>query len=222
MARYYTNEPNAVDRRTNALDDGHGPIGLREGTLGAVGLFAIFGLALGLLAFGAAFGLDRAAEEAQQNDGTADDPSAIAAGLPAVLVSLLPLLAAIPLALGAGSWAGHGSRSGRVGAIAGAVGGFVGPILALLLTGIGFALGAGATGLNLEGVQMPGNLGFSPTWNDTLPYLFSGAGLLYLLSTTLAGALSGGLIGGLMDRWLDRRAEMRYQRYDRRPMAPRI
>lgn len=210
-------DPSYPTTRTAAVDDRpRWRIGLREAVVGILGLFVILGIVLAILGFAAAIGLDQAADEAADNDGAdADDVVAGFAALPAVLVSLLPFLAAPVLALGCGAWAGHATRSARLGAIAGGIGGFLGPLLTLLLTGMGFALGAGAAGLDLGDVNLPG-IGVSPAWADTLPYAFSGAGLLWMLANALSGALSGGLVGALLDRWVDRRAEMRRVRTARR------
>lgn len=184
---------------------------LREGILGILALFAILGLVLGVLGFAAAFALDRAAEAVDGGGATTDDENALlgAAALPALLVSVLPFLAAPVLALGCGAWAGHASRSSRIGALAGAIGGFLGPILTILITGMGFALGAGAANLNLGNVAAPGGFGIAPGWGNTVPYLFTGAGLLWILANTLAGGLSGGVVGALLDRRPSARSERR-------------
>lgn len=208
-------EERIVRRADNEVTAGPFRFGLREGVLGILALFAILGLVLGVLGFAAAFALDRAAEQAADGGTTAEDVAAGAAALPAILVSLLPFLAAPVLALGCGAWAGHASRDARMGAIAGAVGGFLGPILTLLITGIGFALGAGAASLNLADVEMPGGFGLAPGWGSTIPYLFTGAGLLWLLSNALSGGLSGGVVGALLDRRAWERAERR-RSYSRR------
>lgn len=193
--------------------------GLREGILGILAIFAVLGLVLGMLGFAAAFALDRAAEAANDG-GNANDAALLGAGaIPVLLVSLLPFLAAPVLALGCGAWAGHASRDGRIGAMAGAAGGFLGPILMLLIVGIGFALGAGAASLNLDNVALPGGYGLAPGWANTIPYLFTGAGLLWLVANTLAAGLTGGIVGSLLDgRWsprADRRrtATRRVSRY---------
>lgn len=206
-----------IRRPENEVTAGPFRFGLREGLLGILALFAILGLVLGVLGFAAAFALDRAAEEATDADGgtTADDAAAGAAALPAILVSLLPFLAAPVLALGCGAWAGHASRNGRIGAIAGAAGGFLGPILTLLITGIGFALGAGAANLNMADIDVPGGFGLAPGWGTTIPYLFTGAGLLWLLANALSGGLSGGVVGALLDRRWTERVERR-RAYSRR------
>ena len=195
-----------VDRRHDV-----GLLGVKRTTLGIIGLFAVLGLVLAILGFAAAFGLDQAADRATTGTG-ADAQDAVVAGaatLPALLVSLLPFLAAPVLALGCGAWAGHASRSAGVGLAAGAIGGLLGPIVTILLTGIGFALGAGAANLNLADVQVPGGFGLAPGWGSTIPYLFTGAGLLWLLANTLSGALSGGLVGSLLEGRWGRRAERR-------------
>lgn len=176
--------------------------GLREGVLGTLGIFAILGVVLGVLGFAAAFALDNAAIELNDADGanTADDVAASAALLPAILVSLLPFMAAPVLAIGCGAWAGHASRDGTLGAVAGGIGGLLGPILTLLLTGVGFALGAGAANLDLSQVGNIPGFGLAPGWGNTIPYLFTGAGLLWLMANTIGGALTGGLLGSILDR----------------------
>ncbi|HUR68290.1 MAG TPA: hypothetical protein VM370_03520 [Candidatus Thermoplasmatota archaeon] len=194
--------PRTTDTMTREVTAGPFRFGLREGVMGTIGIFAILGLVLGVLGFAAAFALDNAAEAARDgnNNGGLDgnDIAAGAAALPSILVGLLPFMAAPVLALGLGSWAGHASRDAGLGASAGAIGGFVGPIVMLLLAGVGFALGAGAANLDLSGVTLP--YGVAPGWGNTIPYLFTGAGLLWLLANTLAGGLSGGLVGGLLQR----------------------
>lgn len=199
----------------------HDRRGMREALLGILGLFAILGLVLGILAFASAFALDRAAEQA--SDGTRDNDAL--AGLnviPTLVVSLLPFVAIPILALGIGSWAGHYTRNARDGGIAGAIGNFLGPILALLIMGLGFALGAGTSGLDADNVNMPFGLGYTPGWADVVPWLFGGIGLLWLLVNALSGGLSGGLIGGLMERrpWVDRWAQRRA--HTRRRGQPRL
>lgn len=186
--------------------------GLRDGILGTIGLFTILGVVLGILGFAAAFALDEARDDAAANN----DAEAAATALPAFLVSVLPFMAAPVLALGLGSWAGHASRDAGIGAMAGAIGSFVGPILMLLLTGVGFALGAGAANLDLSSLPSP-VVGVGPGWGTTIPYLFTGGGLLWLLANTLAGGLSGGLLGGILSgRWMTRRLDRR--RYARRSL----
>lgn len=226
----YTNDPYTAreaaygyeHRDTRAVEDARetevtaGPFrfGLREGLLGILALFAILGVVLGVLGFAAAFALDRATEAT--DGGTAiEDAAAGAAALPAILVGLLPFLAAPVLALGCGAWAGHASRNARIGWVSGAIGGFLGPILTLLILGIGFALGAGAANLNIADIDMPGGLGLAPGWGTTIPYLFTGAGLLWLVANALSGGLSGGVVGGLLDRRWSERVERR-RAYSRR------
>ena len=187
---------------------------LREAVLGTLGLFAILGLVLGVLAFAAAFALDNAVD-ANSNAANAENA---AAALPAFLVSVLPFMAAPVLALGLGSWVGHSSRRAGLGAIGGAIGCFLGPILMLLIMGIGFALGAGAANLDLSNVRAPGDVGVAPGWASTIPYLFTGAGILWLLATTLAGALSGALVGGLLEHRWTQRHDARQPRAARRGM----
>ena len=210
-----------VDHRRpdNTVTAGPFQFGLREAILGILALFAILGLVLGVLGFAAAFALDNAADAANNGGTTNEEQAALgAAALPAILVSLLPFLAAPVLALGCGAWAGHASRSGRIGSLAGAIGGFAGPILTLLITGIGFALGAGAANLNLDDVQVPGGFGIAPGWANTIPYLFTGAGLLWLLANALSGGLSGGVVGSLLDRRFSDRAAHRRRAHERRTM----
>lgn len=170
--------------------------------LGGVGFFAILGLALAIMGFAAAFAVGEAAD-----DGAVENAADAIAGVPALLVALLPFMAAPVLALGAGAWAGHATRDWRAGGIAGALAGLLGPIVMLILVGIGFALGAGAATLNLEAVRMPFDIGFTPGWGDTLPFLASGGGLLWLLSTLLAGGLTGAMTGMLVERYTTSRAD---------------
>lgn len=173
--------------------------GMREGILGSIGVFAILGVVLGVLGFAAAFALRDMIPlltDANPNNDFLIGANAI----PALLVGLLPFMAAPVLALGLGAWTGHASREAGIGASAGAIGGFLGPIMMLLITGIGFALGAGAASLDLSNVRVV--WGIAPGWGTTIPYLFTGAGLLWLVANTLAGGLSGGLVGGLLEhRW---------------------
>lgn len=194
---------------TREVTAGSYRFGLRDALLGIVGIFTVLGIVLGVLGFAAAFALDRA------DDPGLTDVQRAANALPAFLVSVLPFLAAPVLALGLGAWAGHASRNSGIGSIAGAIGCFVGPLVMLLVMGVGFALGAGAASLNLAAVEAPA-FGISPGWGSTIPYVFTGVGLLWLLGNTLAGGLSGGLIGGILDgRWSTRhRVERR--RYARR------
>lgn len=197
--------------------------GVREGVLGILGIFTVLGIVLGILGFAAAFALDNAAVELNDGDGgnTADDAAARASLLPAVLVSLLPFMAAPVLAIGCGAWAGHASRNASMGAIAGGFGAFVGPIVMLLITGVGFALGAGATNLNLAALDFVTGVngwGIAPGWASTIPYLFTGAGLLWLVANTIGGALTGGVVGGILDhRWTARGRDERYRRSTRPP-----
>lgn len=189
--------------------------GLRDALLGIIGLFAVLGIVLGVLGFAAAFALDEARDQAAVDN----DAEAATAALPAFLVSVLPFLAAPVLALGLGSWAGHASRRAGLGSIAGAIGSFLGPILMLLIMGIGFALGAGAANLDLSAIGAP-PFGLAPGWGSTIPYLFTGAGLLWLIANTLAGGLAGGIVGGILEhRWFTR-TYMRERRYETRG-APR-
>ena len=205
----YQSREHAMEREVTA---GSFRFGLREAILGILGLFAVLGLVLGVLGFASAFALD----EVTNNNG-ANNAEAAAAALPAFLVSVLPFLAAPVLAIGLGSWAGHAARQAGIGSIAGAIGCFLGPILMLLIMGVGFALGAGAANLDLSNVAAPGGVGIAPGWASTIPYLFTGAGLLWLVATTLAGALSGGLVGGLLERrWGAVSRERRHDRRDRR------
>lgn len=192
------------DELTREVTAGPFRFGLKEGILGILGIFAALGIVLGILGFAAAFALDNAAD--RLNDGTtANDAGAAAELLPAVLVSMLPFMAAPVLAIGAGAWAGHSSRDATIGSVAGGIGSFLGPILMLLLTGVGFALGAGAAGLDLSNVRVLEGWGISPGWASTMPYLFTGAGLLWLLANTLGGALTGGVVGALLNRrWAER------------------
>lgn len=194
--------------------------GFRDGLLGIVGIFAALGIVLGILGFAAAFALDNAAAELNDGDGgnTADDAAARASLLPAVLVSMLPFMAAPVLAVGVGAWAGHASRNASIGAITGGVGSFVGPIAMLLLTGVGFALGAGAAGLDLSNISIVDGWGLAPGWASTIPYLFTGAGLLWLFANALGGALTGGIVGGIIEhRWFTRERHYdRERRYARR------
>lgn len=191
--------------------------GLKEGVLGILGIFAALGIVLGILGFAAAFALDNAAD--RLDDGTLDNdpPGAAAELLPAILVAMLPFMAAPVLAIGAGAWAGHSSRDATIGSVAGGIGAFLGPILMLLLTGVGFALGAGAAGLDLSNVRVLDGWGIAPGWANTIPYLFTGAGLLWLLACMLGAALTGGVVGALLNRrWADRVDYRR--RYSRRSM----
>lgn len=204
------------DEVTREVTAGPFRFGVREGVLGTLGIFTILGLVLALVAFPAAFALQDAVAELNDADGgnTADDVAAASGLLPALLVSLLPFMAAPVLAIGCGAWAGHASRDGRIGAIAGGIGGFGGPILTLLLVGIGFALGAGAANLDLSEVRVIQGWSIAPGWGNTIPYLFSGAGLLWLVANTIAGALTGGLLGSLLGgRWAAN--AYRRQRYAR-------
>lgn len=205
-------------RPENVVTAGPFRFGLKEGILGIVALFAVLGLVLGILGFAAAFALDDLGNVA--DDGLTAEEAALlgTAALPAILVSLLPFMAAPVLALGCGAWAGHAAREARIGALAGAAGGFLGPIVMLLITGIGFALGAGAANLNLDAVVVP--YGISPGWANTIPYLFTGAGLLWLVANTVAGGLSGGVVGALLDRhWGASRTDARRRRaYERRTL----
>lgn len=180
-------------------------VGLRETITGSLGLFAILGLALSILAFASAFALADQANEAQGGGDEGAAAEAAAAALPVLVIGLLPLLASPLLALACGAWSGHASRSARTGAIAGAIAGLAGPVILLLIVGIGFALGAGAANLDLSAVNLGG--GLSPGWGSTMPAIFSGSGLLYLLSSALAGALAGGLVGSVLEgRRFGRRA----------------
>lgn len=225
---YYARERDLDRRRdrdleiTRDVEAGPFRFGLREGLIGTIGMFAILGLVLGILGFAAAFALDGALDATRDGNPANDDAEAAAAALPAFLVTVLPFLAAPVLALGLGSWAGHASRRAGIGSIAGAIGCFVGPIVMLLIMGVGFALGAGAANLDLSNANIPGGVGVSPGWAGTMPYLFTGAGLLWLLATTLSGAFAGGLVGGLLERrWFsrtrtyerERRATRRVTRY---------
>lgn len=199
--------PPAAPYAARVPDREPGLAGLKETTLGSLGLFAILGLALSILAFVAAFAL------AEQAEGGLTEAEAVAATIPVVVVGLLPLLAAPLLALAGGSWSGHVTRDARTGALAGAIAGFVGPILMMLVVGIGFALGAGAANLDLSGVRVAG---LAPGWGTTMPAIFSGSGLLYLLACALAGTLGGGLVGGVLEGRWTRRADP--ARRTRRPM----
>lgn len=194
--------------------------GFRDGLMGIVGIFAVLGLVLGILGFAAAFALDNAAAELNDGDGgnTPEDVAARNALLPAVLVSMLPFMAAPVLAVGVGAWAGHASRDATIGSITGGVGSFIGPIVMLLLAGAGFALGAGAAGLDLSDVRIMDGWGIPPGWASTIPYLFTGAGLLWLLANTIGGALTGGIVGGVLEhRWFTRKPHYgRQGRYARR------
>lgn len=216
--------PVAPGAITTGAEPGPAPrrIGVREALLGVLGLFAILGLVLGVLGFAAAFAADRAVELAVDNEGNGirDDVELGLAAVPILIVALVPLLAAPVLALGCGSWAGHASRDARVGAIGGSVGSLVGAVAMVLLAGAGFALGAGAAGLNLADFPMPGGLDFSPAWESTLGYVFSAGGLLWLLANALSGGLSGGLLGSLADRWSGAYSASR-PGYDRRRVQPR-
>jgi len=205
--RYARERDDPPYRPETAVTAGPYRFSLREGILGILAIFAILGLVLGVLGFAAAFALDRVA------DPNAESALAGPGGISILLVALLPFLAAPVLALGCGAWAGHASRSATIGGLAGAVGGLVGPILTLLLTGTGFALGAGAASLDLGNVIAPGGLGIAPGWNATFPFLFTGAGLLWLLGNTLAGGLTGGVVGALLDgRWAPRADRRRVER----------
>lgn len=176
--------------RTHGDDDG---IGAGTAFGGVVGMFAILGLGLGILAFAAAFGVG---DVTPATDAEDLQPDEAASGLTALLVGTLPVLAAPILALGTGAWAGHASRNSVQGLVGGGFGGVVGAIVLLAIVGIGFALGAAAAGVDAARFDFA----VSPALADTFRNLLSLAGLLYLLSVFVIGGLAGALIGAIMPR----------------------
>lgn len=186
-----------VPYRTGTLAAAPSPadgVDLKEAVLGNLGLWTALGLSLLILGFAAGIALDTA------DDGGA--PSNALAGIPALLVALLPFVAAPVLALGTGAWSGHATRSPRLGAVGGALGGLLGPIILVLLAGLGLAFGAGAAGVDLDAARMPYNLGNVGDWRDALGYLVSGAGILVLLASVVSGAVAGWVVGAMLEgRW---------------------
>lgn len=188
--RDYPDRPVGHYRSTTFADNG---IGAGRAFGGVLGIFVSLGVGLAILAFLAAYGL------AGAEDGTATTED-VGSGILALLVGVLPLFAALPLAVGAGGWAGYSTRSGGQGFLAGFLGSVVGTILMFVLIALGFALGGAAAGIT------PGDItaetgGLDPTFAGVFGYFATIAGLVYLLVVAIVGGLAGAFIGGMVPKY---------------------
>lgn len=186
-ARHYP----AGEYRSTAIYGNEG-IGAGRAFGGVVGCFASLGIGLMILAFIAGFGVEGA------TDGAAADAQDVGAGTLALLVGALPILAALPLAVGAGGWAGYSTRSGGQGFLSGALGCVVGTLLMFALVAIGFALGAAAAGVTAADLQV--TTGIDPSFASLVAYFASLGGLVYLLVVAIVGGLAGAFIGGMVPK----------------------
>jgi len=159
-----------------------------HGSLAVMGLYAALGVGAALLAFAAG----RALDGINFNDPLAADLAGAS-----LLVGLLPLVAA-PILAAVGGWlAGRASRDAGDGAIAGVLGTLVGLLALLLLVGVGYALGAASANVDLARVPWPTGFYLRPGWDNTLRWLGTGAGVLYLVANLVTGALAGAFGGWL-------------------------
>ncbi|HVL48256.1 MAG TPA: hypothetical protein VM889_06850 [Candidatus Thermoplasmatota archaeon] len=168
-------------------------LGTGRSIAGVIGIFAAFGVGLALIAFAAAFAL----AEPATDPGMAPTDVQAASGVSILAVGLAPVFGALILSAICGAWAGTRTRSGGRGLVAGAVGALGGVIALFIVVGIGFALGVGASGLDVSTIEAPETY-VSPQLVDNIRFLASASGLVYLAANVVAGGLAGAVAGAIM------------------------